>query len=156
MSLVPDQTAWAVDTLSLPWENLDVYAFPPVSLLSKVVSKVIDQGCHKMILIALGWPNMPWFRDLVSQSAQIPLMLPLQQDLVTQPFNGLPHRDLRNLNLHAWLLEPPVFRNKVSLQKWQQDLRLLRGTQTEQCTNQSGLFLSNGVSHIRWTSGHPL
>ena len=34
-------------------------------------------------------------------------MLPLQPDLVTQPFNGLPHRDLKNL-------EPPLFRNKVA------------------------------------------
>ena len=29
VSLVPDQTAWAVDALSLPWQDLDVYAFPP-------------------------------------------------------------------------------------------------------------------------------
>ena len=61
VSPVPDQTAWAVDALSLPWENLDVYAFPPVTLLNKVVSKVIDQGCQRMVLIAPEWPNMAWF-----------------------------------------------------------------------------------------------
>ena len=33
VSPVPDPTAWAVDALSLPWGNLDVYAFPPVSLI---------------------------------------------------------------------------------------------------------------------------
>ena len=59
VSLVPDPAAWAVDALSLPWENLDVYAFPPVSLLTRVISKVMDQGCRRMILIAPGWPNMP-------------------------------------------------------------------------------------------------
>ena len=63
VSLVPDPTAWAVDALSLPWENLNAYAFPPVSLLTKVISKVMDQGCRRMILIAPGWPNMPWFWD---------------------------------------------------------------------------------------------
>ena len=68
VSPVPNQTAWAVDAMSLSWENLDVYAFPPVALLNQVVSKVIDQGCHRMILIAPGWPNMPWFWDLVSLS----------------------------------------------------------------------------------------
>ena len=36
VSPVPDSTAWAVDALSLSWSNLDVYAFPPVSLLSQV------------------------------------------------------------------------------------------------------------------------
>ena len=77
LSLVQDQTAWAVDTLSLYWENLDVYAFPPVSLLNKLVSKVMDQGCHRRILIAPGWPNMSWFWDLVNLSVEIPFVLPL-------------------------------------------------------------------------------
>ena len=66
LSMVPDPTPWAVDALSLPWENLDSYAFPPVSLLTKVISKVMDQGCRRMILIAPGWPNMPWFWDLAN------------------------------------------------------------------------------------------
>ena len=123
VSLVPVRTAWVIDTLSLPWENLDAYAFPPVSLLSQVISKVIDQGCHIIMLIAPGWPNMPWFWDLVTLSVQILFRLPLQKDLVTQPFNGLLHRNLSNLNLHAWLLEPLPFRNKGSLTKWQQELR---------------------------------
>ena len=79
VSLVPDPTAWAVDAMNLSWENVDAYAFPPVSLLSQVVSKPVDQGCHRMILIAPGWPNMPWFWDLVNLSVQIPFKLPLQQ-----------------------------------------------------------------------------
>ena len=91
VSPVPDSKAWAVDALSLTWQNLDVYAFPPVSLLNQVISKVVDQGCLRMILIAPGWPNMPWFWDLVNLSVQNPFSLPLQKDLVTQPFNGLPH-----------------------------------------------------------------
>ena len=107
VSPVPDQAAWAVDTLNLHWETLNVYAFPPFSLLGKVLSKVRDQGCRRMILIAPGWPNISWFWDLVSLSSQIPLTLPVQEDLVTQPFNGTCHRDLTNLNLHAWLLEHP-------------------------------------------------
>ena len=83
VSPVPDPTAWAVDALSISWENLDVYAFPPVSLLNQVVSKVMDQGCRRMVLIAPGWPNMTWFRDLVTLSVQIPFQLPLLKDLVS-------------------------------------------------------------------------
>ena len=126
------------------------------SLLNQVISKVMDQGCHRMILIAPGWPNMPWFWDLVNLSVPIPFQLPLQRDLVTQPFNGLVHRNLSNLNLHAWLLEPLPFRNKGSLTKWQKELRLLRDCQPEPCTSRSGPYLSNGVTHTRWTSGRPL
>ena len=32
--------------------------------------------------------------------------LPDVPNLLTQPFNQIPHRNLTNLNLHAWLLEP--------------------------------------------------
>ena len=39
-------------------------------------------------------------------SVQIPLALPIVENLLTQPFNQWPHRDLHNLNPHAWLLEP--------------------------------------------------
>ena len=128
--------------------------FSPVSLLPQVISKLRDQGCRRMILIAPGWPNMPWFWDLVDLLVQIPFRLPLTRDLVTQPFNGLLHRNLSNL--HAWLLESLTSRNTGSLIKWQQELRLLREAQPEPFTSQSGPFFVNGGSHTRWTSGRPL
>ena len=106
VSPVPDLLAWKVDALSVPWQDLDAYVFPPVALLGKVVSKLMDQGFNRVILIAPGWPNMPWFWDLVSMSVQIPLSLPRVGNLLTQPFNQCPHRDLHSLNLHAWLLGP--------------------------------------------------
>ena len=153
VSPVPDKLAWKVDALSLQWENLDAYAFPPVAILGQVVTKLLDQGCHRIILIAPGWPNMPWFWDLVNMSVQIPLCLPKVENLLTQLFNQCPHRDLHNLNLHAWLLEPQSFSKQVSLRKWQQELRLLRDVQPELSMNQSGPFLSDGPRRIRWTSG---
>ena len=103
VSPVPDSLAVAVDALTLPWEDLDAYAFPPTAILGKVVEKLLGSPCKRIILIAPGWPNMPWFWDLVTMSSQAPLSLP---NLLTQPFNQIPHRNLTNLNLHAWLLEP--------------------------------------------------
>ena len=61
VSPVPDPQAWAVDALSLSWEDLDPYAFPPAAILGKVVEKLQDYPCNRIILIAPGWPNMPWF-----------------------------------------------------------------------------------------------
>ena len=40
--------------------------------LGKVVEKLQDYPCNRIILIAPGWPNMPWFWDLVAMSSQIP------------------------------------------------------------------------------------
>ena len=85
VSPVRDPNAWAVDALTVSWEDLDMYAFPPVSLLGKVISKLSDHLCKRVILIAPGWPNMPWFWDLVALSSQIPICLPNLTDLVTQP-----------------------------------------------------------------------
>ena len=111
----------------------------------KVVEKLQDSPCKRIILIAPGWPNMPWCWDLVAMSSQIPLRLP---NLLTQPFNQIPHRNLTNLNLHAWLLEPQQSRSRVSLQQWQQELRLLKGDQPDQSMRQSGpLFTKWCLTH---------
>ena len=114
VSPVPDQTAWAVDALSISWEDLDPYLFPPTALLGKVMSKIRDNPCRRAIVIAPGWPKMPWFWDLVEMSVQVPLCLPLYPDLLTQPFNQVPHNSLDNLNLHAWLLGPLMPENRDS------------------------------------------
>ena len=151
----PDPLATAVDALSLPWEDLDAYAFPPAAILSKVMEKLQDSPWKRIILIAPGWPNMPWFGDLVAMSSQIPLSLPNLPNLLTQPFNQIPHRNLTNLNLHAWLLEPQQSRRRASLRQWQQELRLLKEDQPDQSIRLSRPFFS-GASLIRWTSGHPL
>ena len=132
VSPVPDPLATAVDALSLPWEDLDTYAFPPAAILGKVVEKLQDTPCKRIIVIAPGWPNMPWFWDLVAMSSQIPLSLPNLSNLLTQPFNQIPHRNLTSLNLHAWLLEPQQSRSRDSLRQWQQELRLLKGDQPDQ------------------------
>ena len=70
---VPDPLAWAMDALSLPWEDLDPYMFPPIAILGKVVTKLRDFPCRRIILIAPGSPNMACFWDLVAMSSQIPL-----------------------------------------------------------------------------------
>ena len=120
----------------------------PVALLNKVVSKVVDQGCRRMILIAPGWPNMPWFWDLVCLSVQIPFMLPLLPDLLTQPFNGLPHRDLKNL--HAWLLEPPLFMKQGFSEEVKAKIEAPQRLSTRAVYKSSGPFLT------RWTLGCPV
>ena len=156
VSPVPDSQAVAVDALTLLWEDLDAYAFPPTAILGKVVEKLLDSPCKRIIMIAPGWTNMPWFWDLVTMSSQVPLSLPNLPNLLTQPFNQIPHRNLTNLILHAWLLEPRKSKNRASLRQWQQELRLLKEDLPDQSMRQSGPFLQSGASLIRWTSGHHL
>ena len=150
VSVVPDPLAWAVDAFSLPWEDLDPYAFPLVAILGKVVEKTQDHPCKRIILIAPGWPNMPWFWYLVAMSSQIQLCLPYLANLLTKPFNQILHRNMSNLNLHAWLLEPQLSRSRASLRQWQHKLRLLKESQPEQFMRQRGPFLQSGATVIKW------
>ena len=55
---VPDPKPWALDALTVSLENLDLYAFPPVSLLGKLISKLLDHLYERVVLIVPGWPNM--------------------------------------------------------------------------------------------------
>ena len=108
MSPVPGKKAWAVDALSISRENMDGYDFPSTSLIANVINKILRHDYRWIIVITLGCPNMSLFWDMVNLKIQIPLCLPCQPNLLTQPFNRSQHRDLPNLNLHAWLLEPRV------------------------------------------------
>ena len=92
---------------------------------------------------------MTWFWDLVTMSSQVPLSLPSLPNLLTHAFNQIPHRNLTNLDLHAWLLEPQKCKNRASLRQWQQELRLLKEDQPDQSMRQGGPFLQSGASLIR-------
>ena len=48
-----------------------------------LVEKLQGSPCKRIILIAPGWPNMPWFWDLVTMSSQIPLSLQPAQPVDT-------------------------------------------------------------------------
>ena len=56
--------SYPIDALNIDWTNLTAYAYPPTALLHKVIQKI--KQCHCLIIvIAPGWPGMPWFWDLV-------------------------------------------------------------------------------------------
>ena len=59
VSPVPDPLASAVDALSLPWEDLDAYTFPAAAILGKVVEKLQDCACKRIILVLRGGPTCP-------------------------------------------------------------------------------------------------
>ena len=80
---VPDPKAWDIDALNLNWTGLTAYAYPPMALLHRVIQKI--RHCHCLIIvIAPGWPGMPWFWDLVQLSTEIPLQLPVSTTLLKQ------------------------------------------------------------------------
>ena len=118
-------------------------------------SKIITYPC-RMIVLAPGWPGMPWFWDLVDLSTRVPLQLPHWKTLLKQPHSNRFHNNVEYLNLHVWLLDSrnPILED--SHLRWQKELRHLRGNPQEKSTNQGGPFMGNGAHRIRWTSPQQL
>ena len=151
VSSIPDPRAWNIDALNINWTNLTAYAYPPTALLHKVIQKI--KQCHCLIIvIAPGWPGMPWFWDLVQLSTEIPLQLPVSTTLLKQSHNYVFHNNPQQLNLHAWCLGADNSKNKASLWRWQRELLPLSGHQQGPSTGQSGPYLKNGAEKIRWIS----
>ena len=95
--------AWATDALRIPWEGLLAYAFPPLSLIPRVLSKIEQESC-RVLLIAPFWPRQSWFPRVVRLLVNTPLILPLRPDIIYQPRSHVLHPDPAHLHLTCWTL----------------------------------------------------
>ena len=107
VSPYPDDRAWAVDALSLSWDDLGlVYAFPPAPIVPKTIQKIQKSRGTTVILIASQHPSRPWHPLLLQLSTRprIPLLdVPLFQ-FVPNLRRPQYHRDPRLVDLAAWNL----------------------------------------------------
>ena len=86
----PHPQAWATDALQIDWNNMFTYAFPPISLLPMVITKIEQERCL-VLLIAPFWPRQAWFLRLVRLLILTPLILPHRADIISQPRSGIMH-----------------------------------------------------------------
>ena len=155
VSPIPDQTAWQVDALSLNWQSLYGYAYPPTSILTLVLAKIAASTC-RIILIAPAWPDKAWFPDLLDLLMDDPRVLPPRPDLLKQPRSDIFHKNPSSLNLHAWLLSSNPSERKDFLLRCQ----TASLSQTEdllwRSTSQSGRSSVLGVIAGRLIRSKPL
>ena len=104
-SLVPDPKAVFEDAFRHPWDDLDLYAFPPFALVGRVIARVQQSSRVAMTLVAPLWPEKEWFADLLLLLTQPPLALPCWDKLLRQPHCSLFHQGVHSLNLHGWRLK---------------------------------------------------
>ena len=126
-SRCPDARAWRIDALSFSWANLRLYAFPPLSLLPRILEK-IAQDRADLLLVAPYWPQRPWFPRLLRLLVGFPKTLPVQKDLVVQPLSQFPHPRVESLHLSLW----PLSGSRVKKQAF---LKELRSSQLKQSDN---------------------
>ena len=98
-----DPQAAGTDAFLQSWDEPQAYAFPPRSIIPRVLAKLRASRGTFLTLVAPYWPQRPWFSVLLDLAVAPPVVLPSCPDLF-QPLSGLRHSDLLRLRLHAWRL----------------------------------------------------
>ena len=82
----PDPEAVAINAFTLSWHRKFIYAFPPFSLIGRVLSKLKqDQG--KAILIVPDWKTQIWYPLLGQMMIDSPIYLSKSKRLLRLPFD---------------------------------------------------------------------
>jgi len=103
VSPIPDPAALDVDALSISWEGMFGYAFPPHKIIPQVLDKVARTSQVRLILIAPAWERQVWIKDIQKLLLDGPIPLPQWYNLLRQP-SGKLHYNPQLWNLHAWLV----------------------------------------------------
>ena len=99
-----DPRSAGTDAFLQSWDGLQAYAFPPVSLIPRVLAKLRASSGTELTLVAPHWAQRPWFADLLLLSLAPPVALPSRRDLLRLPRSRHLYPDLHRLRLHAWRL----------------------------------------------------
>ncbi|XP_033116453.1 uncharacterized protein LOC117116501 [Anneissia japonica] len=118
-SRFPEPTAWAVDALSISWDGFWAYAFPPLSLLPRVMGHIRRHQC-KAFLIAPWWAHQGWFLLLLSLLFEHPRVLLVLPDLLQQARSWVGLNHLTSLNLTVWPLSGIISESGVDSRDLQQ------------------------------------
>ena len=127
VSPLPDEMAWKQDALSISWENLWMYVYPPTSLLMDILTRISQCQCE-VILVAPAWPAQIWYALLLDLCIDHPRRLPDIRTLLRQPGGGVFHLQPEILQLHAWRLSGPLSRAQATRRTALANINALSGS----------------------------
>ena len=117
MAWKPDPHSLKTDAMSQTWSQALPYAFPPFSLIMKVLRKVEEEKVERLMLITPTWHTQVWYPVLLQMSIMNPVLLPCHPNLLLSPTGGK-HKLVLNKSprLLVWMVS-----GNVSLRKGYQD-----------------------------------
>ena len=138
-SRLPDPSAEFVDAFSHPWSG-NLYLFPPLVILNRVISKFIAEECQFGVLIAPFCPTSPFFSSILDLCIAPPILLP-ENSVVREP------RHCRISQMLAWTISNSASRRREYLRMLPSDCSGM--SRHLQCRNikLTGLDLRIGVSN---------
>lgn len=106
-----DPYAFNIDAFTISWHDFFFYAFPPFSLILKVLQKIKTDDATGILVVPY-WPAQPWFPVFMSLSIVEPIIFPPSKQLLSSAFSDA-HPLHHHLTLVASVLSgEPLQRNK--------------------------------------------
>lgn len=100
MSFRPDPAAEVVDAFSVSWSGINFYAFPPFSVIARLLQKV-QREQSSGILVVPDWPTQPWYPVLMRLLTTEPVQLKCGKKLLKLPSQPeAVHRLIQMRKLH--------------------------------------------------------
>lgn len=91
--------AWAIDAFTVLWSGLNFYAFPPFSMILKMIQKIITDKAEGIVVVPL-WPTQPWFPLFQRICKSEIIQFPPDVNLLKSPYRST-HTLHRSLTLVA-------------------------------------------------------
>ena len=120
----PDPDALFIDAFSFSWHNYFFYAFPPFSLIGRVLQKIRQEKAQGILIFPL-WTTQAWYSKVLSMIIAMPRLLPLEENLLSLPtvVKQGPHPLWHKLQLVACLIsgkhsDIEVFQKTLPLSSW--------------------------------------
>lgn len=106
-SWLPDPFSVAVDAFTVDWSLIYFYAFPPFSIITKTLSKIIRDKAEGALIVPW-WPTQPWFPLFKKLCVTDPIIFDPSPNLLTSPFRKQ-HPVWFNISLAAGKLSAKRF-----------------------------------------------
>ena len=137
-SRFPDPNAELIDAFSFHWTG-NLYLFPPVVLLNRVINKFISDNCQFGLLIAPYHPSSPVFSSILNLCISSPIILP-DSAVVREPHH------CKVSPLRAWIISCNLSLQKAYLQTLSPIYSKTSKRTQSRNTNHTGSDLHIGVT----------
>ena len=78
------QGAMYIDAFFIDWSDLKFYAFPPISVIPRVPSKVKQDSAESIIVVPF-WPTQVWCPAMLKMLVSTPILLNSRKLLLVLP-----------------------------------------------------------------------
>lgn len=98
-----DPDAFAINAMTIDWRNEFWFAFPPFSLITKIIKKIRDEGSRGILVVPL-WTVQPWFPEFKKLLVSEMMVFNPSIHLLISPCRKFIHPLSDNLSLACGIL----------------------------------------------------